>query len=258
MRVCFSVGLLLSFAANVVLASDAGTQSPPRLASVVRVDTRSGRLVRTVVVSPRVVPVKVVPSSVAAGEPDAEAGLSAESNANATATAASVQRIVEEAAQKYDVDPLLVHSVIQVESGYNPNAVSPKGAQGLMQLIPSTARRFGVHNVYDVRENVEGGVRYLKYLNSLFPNDLRLTLAAYNAGEASVWKYGNSVPPYAETVQYVYRVGEKYGKARRAAAAQKPAKAPTGISQEEQHSPIQHYVDSEGRLHLETVPAAQQ
>jgi soluble lytic murein transglycosylase-like protein len=246
MRVCFSLGLFLYSAANVVLASDAGTQPSPRLASVVRVDARSGRLVRTVVVSPRVIAAKAVPAP-AASEPEV----------GADASNPSVQRIVEETAQKYDVDPLLVHSVIQVESGYNPNAVSPKGAQGLMQLIPSTARRFGVRNVYDVRENVEGGVRYLKYLNTLFPNDLRLTLAAYNAGEASVWKYGNSVPPYAETVQYVYRVGEKYGKARRAAAAQKPVKAPEVVPQEERHSPVQHYLDREGRLHLETVPAAQ-
>jgi hypothetical protein len=240
MRVCFTVGLFL-------LAGNAGAQTAPLLASVVRVDAKSGRLVRTVVVSPRVVAAKVVMPTPAA-EADAFVPTAAEG---------TVQQIVEETAQKYNMDPLLVNSVIQVESGYNPKALSPKGAQGLMQLIPSTARRFGVRNAYDVRENVEGGVRYLKYLSSLFPNDLRLTLAAYNAGEASVWKYGNSVPPYAETVQYVYSVGEKYGKARKAAAAQKPSKPVTEVMPEERHSPVRHYVDSEGSLHLETAPPTQ-
>jgi soluble lytic murein transglycosylase-like protein len=242
MRVCFTLGLFL-------LAGTAGAQTATRMASVVRVDVKSGRLVRTVVVSPRAVaPKMVVP--VAAGELEAEVSIP-------TAAEGTVQRIVEETAQKYNMDPLLVNSVIQVESGYNPKALSPKGAQGLMQLIPSTARRFGVRNVYDVRENVEGGVRYLKYLNSLFPNDLRLTLAAYNAGEGSVWKYGNNVPPYAETVQYVYSVGEKYGKARRAAAAQKTVKPVVELIPEERHSPVRHYIDSEGRLHLETAPPPQ-
>jgi len=242
MRVCFIIGLFL-------LAGTAGAQTTTRLASVVRVDAKSGRLVRTVVVSPRSVAPKVV-VPIVAGELEGEVSVP-------TAAEGTVQRIVEETAQKYNMDPLLVNSVIQVESGYNPKALSPKGAQGLMQLIPSTARRFGVRNVYDVRENVEGGVRYLKYLSSLFPNDLRLTLAAYNAGEASVWKYGNNVPPYAETVQYVYSVGEKYGKARRAAAAQKPAKPVIEVVPEERHSPVRSYMDSEGRLHLETAPPTQ-
>jgi soluble lytic murein transglycosylase-like protein len=248
MRVCFILGLFLWSAGSVLLAGDSGVdQSAPRLASVVRVDAKSGRLVRTVIVSPRAIaPKLVVPA--AANDPEVPVPTAAEG---------TVQRIVEETAQKYNMDPLLVNSVIQVESGYNAKALSRKGAQGLMQLIPSTARRFGVRNVYDVRENVEGGVRYLKYLSSLFPNDLRLTLAAYNAGEASVWKYGNNVPPYAETVQYVYSVGEKYGKARRAAAAQKPSNPLTELKPEEQHSPVRHYLDSEGRLHLETAPPSQ-
>ena len=134
---------------------------------------------------------------------------------------ASVPDLVEAAAKQYDVDPLLVHSVIQVESNYNPYAVSPKGAQGLMQLMPATARRFGVRNSFDVKENIEGGVRYLKYLGLAVPERPRLTIAAYNAGEGAVWKYGNKVPPYRETEQYVQRVGRKYGKARREAEQKK-------------------------------------
>ncbi len=121
--------------------------------------------------------------------------------------------------------------MIQVESNYNPYAVSPKGAQGLMQLMPETARRFGVRNTFDIKENIEGGVRYLKYLGTLFPEDPRLTIAAYNAGEGAVWKYGNSIPPYRETEQYVDRVGKRYGQARRAAEKKekKETKKPAGL-----------------------------
>jgi len=178
----------------------------------------------------------------------------------------AVPDLVEAAAKRYDVDPLLVHSVIQVESNYNPYAVSPKGAQGLMQLMPATARRFGVRNSFDVKENIEGGVRYLKYLASLFPQDPRLTIAAYNAGEGAVWKYGNNIPPYRETEQYVYRVGMKYGKARRE-AANKPVKqpipapietaqAPEPSEPKETYAPVQAFVDSEGRLHLRNASLA--
>jgi soluble lytic murein transglycosylase-like protein len=122
-----------------------------------------------------------------------------------------------------------------------------------MQLIPGTARRFGVTDVWDVRQNIEGGVRYLSYLKSLFPNDLRLTLAAYNAGEGAVWKYGNNVPPYRETVQYVDRVGQRYERAlRRSEPAPAPAVATAPLLAVERHAPIEHYIDSEGRLHIRT------
>ena len=168
---------------------------------------------------------------------------------------ANLRQIVEDAARRNQVDPLLVHSVIQVESNYNATAVSPKGAQGLMQLIPSTARRFGAKNSFDVKENVEAGVKYLKYLNSLYPNDLRLTLAAYNAGEGAVAKYRNNIPPYRETEHYVYKVGEKYGSARRAAERRK---LETVLSTEktvavERHFPVESSIDAEGHLHIRTV-----
>ena len=126
-----------------------------------------------------------------------------------------VRGLVAEAAKNFDVNPLLVDSVIQVESNYNPFAVSPKGAQGLMQLMPATAQRFGVTDSFDPKQNIEAGVRYLKFLQDTFQDD-RLAIAAYNAGEKAVAKY-KDVPPYPETVSYVAKVGKKYGQAKRAA-----------------------------------------
>jgi soluble lytic murein transglycosylase-like protein len=225
-----------------------GTQT--RVRSVVRADSKSGRLVRAYVVSPKPVIAKVVSQTLRDGEA-----------LNAATEGTALADLVDSVARKYDVDPLLVHSVIQVESGYNPYAVSNKGAQGLMQLMPGTARRFGVKNSFDTVENLEGGVRYLKYLDSLFPSDIRLTLAAYNAGEGAVWKYRNNIPPYRETEQYVYKVGTRYGKALRAAEKAKAAKpvaqaqaAPAAL--EPAYARVESFVDANGRLHLRTADRA--
>lgn len=108
-------------------------------------------------------------------------------------------------ASQYRLEPALMHAVISAESGYNPWAVSPKGAMGLMQLMPGTAERFGVGNPYDPMANMNGGARYLRWLLDKF-NDPRLAVAAYNAGEGAVQKYGNQIPPYQETQTYVVRV----------------------------------------------------
>jgi soluble lytic murein transglycosylase-like protein len=121
---------------------------------------------------------------------------------------------VTEAARANQVEAALVHAVISAESGYNPNALSRKGAAGLMQLMPDTARRYGVTNPYDPAQNIDGGARYLRYLMQLFNNDLRLAVAAYNAGEQSVIKYGYRVPPYRETALYVPKVMRFYQKYR--------------------------------------------
>lgn len=105
-----------------------------------------------------------------------------------------------------DISPRLVHAVISAESNYNPTAVSPKGAIGLMQLMPATARRFGVQDPFVVRDNVYAGASYLKWLMGYFHGDLELVLAAYNAGEQAVVRAGHKVPRYAETQAYVQRV----------------------------------------------------
>jgi soluble lytic murein transglycosylase-like protein len=119
---------------------------------------------------------------------------------------------IEAAAAETSVDAGLIRAVISVESGYNPLARSPKGAMGLMQLMPDTARKYGVKNVRDPGQNIHGGARYLKALMEMFGNDLKLVLAAYNAGEEAVVKYGRRIPPFAETAAYVPKVLSRYRK----------------------------------------------
>lgn len=114
--------------------------------------------------------------------------------------------LVNAVAGIYRVDPALLHAVITAESGYNARAVSHKGAVGLMQLMPDTARRFGVSDSFDPEQNIHGGTRYLSHLLQLFGNNLELAVAAYNAGEDAVISHGYSVPPYRETQGYVPRV----------------------------------------------------
>jgi soluble lytic murein transglycosylase-like protein len=114
--------------------------------------------------------------------------------------------LIEQVAYRHNVDAKLVHAVIQTESAYNSTAQSPKGAVGLMQLMPDTARRFGVTDRNDPDQNVDGGTRYLKHLINLFNPNLDLAVAAYNAGENAVIRYNNSIPPYPETQNYVKQV----------------------------------------------------
>ncbi len=200
---------------------------------MVKVDTHTGRLVRSLVVTPG--------STSASQSPD-------------------VRGLIDEAARTFDVNPLLVDSVIQVESNYNPFAVSPKGAQGLMQLMPGTAQRFGVTDSFDPKQNIEAGVRYLRFLQDTFQDD-RLAIAAYNAGEKAVAKY-KDVPPYPETINYVAKVGKKYGQAKHAAGKDgqvqdkqakneaKNVEEPKATEEEPKH--ILAYVDPEGKLHIAT------
>lgn len=125
--------------------------------------------------------------------------------------------LIERHARQYRVDPVLVRAVIQVESAFDPQCISRKGARGLMQLMPLTAKRYGVQRIHDPNENISGGVRYLRYLLEMFRNDLPRALAAYNAGENAVIRYGG-IPPYEETDTYVKRAltvyyGRPYGQA---------------------------------------------
>jgi len=117
-------------------------------------------------------------------------------------------------AKMYKLQHTLLHAVIMAESSYNPNAISRAGAVGLMQLMPETAKQYGVSPRRDPKQNIYGGSRYLRYLLKLFKNDLSLALAAYNAGEGTVKKYGNKIPPYKETRNYVKKVIKYYKKYR--------------------------------------------
>ncbi len=143
------------------------------------------------------------------------------------ASAADVPAAVAAASDRHDLDADLITSVIRAESDFNPKAVSPKGAQGLMQLMPGTAAQLGVPNGFDPRANVDGGTRYLRELLARYHNDLAKALAAYNAGPARVEQY-RGVPPYRETRAYVRRVIRDFNRKKLAEkAAPKPARRGT-------------------------------
>jgi soluble lytic murein transglycosylase-like protein len=246
-----SLALLAMLAASPMRAADRPDTSPLLASpasegkvSVVRVDRRSGKLVRAVTDR------GANPSPLTAA-----AQLPAQHSAR-------INELVESSSRANGIDPLLVHSVIQVESGYNRYAMSPKGAEGLMQLMPSTARMLGVGNSFDEAQNIEAGVKYLKYLQGLYKDD-RLALAAYNAGPASVDRF-KQVPPYPETQAYVERVAERYraahqvAEAKQAAAQAGKAPADPGVAQAvatlplEKHPKLEQFFDDSGRLSLRT------
>ena len=149
--------------------------------------------------------------------------------------ASKYDALIERYARKYRVDPILIRAVIQVESNFDPNCVSKKGARGLMQLMPDTAKRYGVAKIHDPEENIMGGVHYLADLLEMFYDDLPRTLAAYNAGEGAVTKY-KGIPPYEETSTYVTRAltvyyGRPWGQAITFAGSRTPALHGGGITQ---------------------------
>jgi hypothetical protein len=234
LQFCFILGGALGMAAALSAAppEPAGVGAI-RITSVVRSDPRTGKLVRSVVVTPKTVGGRRVQGNPAAPR----------------AAAPGIDAAVERIAAEHAVPARLVHSVIQAESNYDPAAVSPKGALGLMQLIPATARRFGVSNVFDPLENIQGGVKYLRYLLDLYSGDYPLTLAAYNAGEGAVARYGG-VPPYPETRNYLERAARRLSEAPPAAA---PGGAPAPAEPAKEAIPtgpnhIQEVMEPDGRV----------
>ena len=196
---------------------------------------KTGRLVRTTVMEPGIA-----------------------TNQDSNIKDPGLKDMIDRIAGEQGVESHLVHSVIRAESNYNASAVSPKGAQGIMQLIPATARRFGVSNVFDARENIQGGVRYLRFLLDYYKGDYAKAIAAYNAGEGAVDKY-HGVPPYAETQNYVYRVAGNLKAARLAAVPQTAAKQSAltqtlaSVNNEtETPRPIQASTGSDGRIYYRT------
>jgi len=236
---CLSAASLLVVTNAPMRAADANPNAvqnvapASRVKTTVRVDPITGRLVRVTVPLPA-----AAPQLVRRRKPDP-----------------AIQALVEKTATDYNVSPALVTSVISIESDFDPQAVSWKGAQGIMQLMPATARRFGVTDAFDVKQNVEGGVRYLRFLKDTFKDD-QLAIAAYNAGEGAVTKY-NGIPPYPETMAYVKKVGREYEAAKKAAPGTKPdaaskAQAVAQPPPEEQQPPLVAYFDEHGRLHVTT------
>jgi len=242
--VCFMAAAVLVMTGTTIRGAEVGAASGsasaagtvPRVKSVVRVDAQSGRLVRV-----------LVPMQLHAPQ--------ARKPARHTPPDPAIQALVDKTAKDYNVSPALVNSVISVESGFDPQAVSWKGAQGIMQLMPATARRFGVSDAFDVKQNLEGGVRYLRFLQDTFKDD-KLAIAAYNAGEGAVTKY-SGIPPYPETLDYVRKVGERYEEAKKSGidgkteVAAKPPSTPS--PPEEEHPRLVTFVDEQGQLHIATA-----
>jgi len=141
-------------------------------------------------------------------------------NADWTSGSPAIDQLIRTNANRVGIDPYLVFLVIEKESRFHPRAVSPKGAMGLMQLMPGTARRLGVRKPFDAAENIRGGTQYMKELMDMFGGKVDLVLASYNAGEGAVLKYGRNVPPYRETRDYVKTIGKRYGLTGRQPGAQ--------------------------------------
>lgn len=158
----------------------------------------------------------VEPVSIASASAAAMDAVELDDKAPISAKGLLYKEQVKVAALDNGVETALLHAVIMTESNYNARAISPKGARGLMQLMPFTAKRFGVNNSYDPSQNIQGGARYLSYLLKLFKNDFSLAVAAYNAGENAIIEHGNKIPPYRETVHYVSKVMSIYKKLRAA------------------------------------------
>jgi soluble lytic murein transglycosylase-like protein len=152
---------------------------------------------------------RVVPSAVASAQPALPMAAGSALEGFSTGDA-KVDGFIVDSSNRYGVDPLLIYSIMHRESSFKRFATSNKGARGYMQLMPATAARLGVQNIYDPQQNIEGGVKYVRFLLDLFDGDVRLALAGYNAGEGAVLKYGRAVPPYRETQEYVRRISERY------------------------------------------------
>ena len=246
--------MVLSLVPSIARAED---DSVPRWK-----DTPSGRVITNV---NAVEPVPEAPASTATLRTPTTAPLQ---SAAATDLSESVLRsLVDSIAKDNGVDPALVDAMVRTESNYNPLAISSKGAMGLMQLIPETGRRFGVQDFFDPRQNIEGGVRYIKYLLNMFEGNVDLSLAAYNAGENLVARLGR-IPPYPETRNYVRKIRALYTKPysyvdsnlEAAAARTTPVvsasaavSSPATITAVDPPAPISNWLDVRGVRHFSNI-----
>ena len=175
---------------------------------------------------------------------------------------ATVDSYILDSGRRNSVDPLLLYAIMHQESTFKPRAMSNKGARGLMQLMPGTALRFGVTSIWDPKQNIEGGTRYMRFLLDKFDGDVRLALAGYNAGEGAVMKYGFHIPPYSETQEYVRRISRRYDLIRDPLAyryASSYTRQQVAANQRKESAPLTMYEPSvfavrlpDGRLQLIT------
>ena len=175
---------------------------------------------------------------------------------------AQIDGYIMDSATRHGLDPLLIYSVMHQESSFKQRAISHKGARGLMQLMPGTAARFGVTNIFDPKQNIEGGSRYMKFLLNRFEGNISLALAGYNAGAGAVDNYGWRIPPYAETQEYVRRISRRYNLLRdpnAAAYAPTVSRSQVASLNSKQSAPLNIYERSvltvrlpDGRLQLMT------
>jgi soluble lytic murein transglycosylase-like protein len=175
---------------------------------------------------------------------------------------ANIDGFIVDSGHRNLVDPLLLYSIMHQESTFKTRAMSNKGARGLMQLMPGTAARFGVNSIWDPRQNIEGGARYMRFLLDQFNGDVPLALAGYNAGEGAVMKYGNRIPPYSETQEYVRRISRRYNLIRdpmSARAANHFSREQVALAQRKEPTPLNMYERTvfavrlpDGRLQLIT------
>jgi Transglycosylase SLT domain len=157
---------------------------------------------------------------------------------------ANIDGFIVDSGHRNSVDPLLLYAIMHQESTFKTRVMSNKGARGLMQLMPGTAARFGVSSIWDPRQNIEGGARYMRFLLDQFNGDVPLALAGYNAGEGAVMKYGNRIPPYSETQEYVRRISRRYNLIRdpmSAQAANSFSRGQVALAQRKDPTPLNMY-----------------
>lgn len=173
-------------------------------------ESKSKRSIAAQAVSPDAAQISTLRPTALRFEPNSSVSGVASSLRGFTTGNEQIDSYITDSAVRHGLDPLLIYSIMHQESSFKQRAISYKGARGLMQLMPGTAARYGVTNIFDPKQNIEGGSRYMKFLLNRFNGDVSLALAGYNAGEGAVDKYGWRIPPYAETQEYVRRISRRY------------------------------------------------
>jgi soluble lytic murein transglycosylase-like protein len=205
MKLALSILFLMAAAPGLAMAQQSTLLSPTERSSVPLTEADQQKALAATPVSPVIGPLSPLARAT-------ESNIVRFPGLHISSGNSQIDGLVTEAAARYRLDPCLIISVMGVESHYNRLAISPKGASGLMQLMPETAARFGVRNIFDPRENIMAGAYYLRWLLDRFGGNVRLALAGYNAGEGAVESHGFQIPPFMETQNYVQEIYARYGR----------------------------------------------